>query len=163
MTDCTLRPAVPADAALLTAIARRSKAVWDYSAEFIEACRQELTWTENDLARPASCARLAISARAVAGFYALAFADATECELEALYVDPPFIGKGIGRVLLNDAIVLAQERSCRAMLIQSDPHAAGFYERNGAVKIGERESGSIPGRFLPLYRLAVMAGCRSSR
>ena len=37
--------------------------------------------------------------------------------------------------------------------IHSDPFAEGFYLRNGAIRIGETPSGSIPGRLLPLLRL----------
>jgi hypothetical protein len=33
--------------------------------------------------------------------------------------------------------------------------AAGFYERNGAVRIGEARSDAVPGRLLPLYELRL--------
>jgi hypothetical protein len=32
---------------------------------------------------------------------------------------------------------------------------AGFYERNGAVRIGEEPSDAVPGRRLPLYELSL--------
>jgi hypothetical protein len=37
------------------------------------------------------------------------------------------------------------------LTILADPNAAGFYERNGAVRLGEAHSGAVPGRLLPLY------------
>jgi hypothetical protein len=40
-----IRFATPDEAELLTSLAMRSKASWGYSAEFMEACRAELTIT----------------------------------------------------------------------------------------------------------------------
>jgi hypothetical protein len=37
---------------------------------------------------------------------------------------------------------------CRRSL--ADPNAAGFYERYGAVRIGEAPSDAVPDRLLPL-------------
>ena len=42
-----------------------------------------------------------------------------------------------------------------ALEIDADPHAAGFYERMGAVRIGETPSSLIPGRSLPRLRLLI--------
>jgi hypothetical protein len=36
------------------------------------------------------------------------------------------------------------------LTILADPNAAGFYERDGAVRIGAH-SGAVPRRLLPLY------------
>ena len=38
------------------------------------------------------------------------------------------------------------------LYIEADPFAAAFYERMGAVRVGEVPSASIPGRVLPAYR-----------
>ena len=35
------------------------------------------------------------------------------------------------------------------------PNAAGFYERNGAVRSGEAPSDAVPGRLLPLYEVRL--------
>ena len=43
MPQTTIRRALPSEAASQSALARRSKAVWGYSPEFMEACRDELT------------------------------------------------------------------------------------------------------------------------
>ena len=42
------------------------------------------------------------------------------------------------------------------MTILADPNAAGFYERNDAVRIGEAPSDAVPGRLLPLYELRLI-------
>ena len=41
------------------------------------------------------------------------------------------------------------------LAILADPNAAGFYERNGAVRIGEAPSDAVPGRLLPLYEVRL--------
>jgi hypothetical protein len=37
------------------------------------------------------------------------------------------------------------------LTILADPNAAAFYERAGAVRIGEAPSDAVPARLLPLY------------
>jgi hypothetical protein len=37
----------------------------------------------------------------------------------------------------------------------ADPNAAGFYERSGAVRVGEAPSDAVPGRRLPLYEIRL--------
>ena len=43
----------------------------------------------------------------------------------------------------------------RAMTVQSDPHAEGFYRAMGMERVGEVPSGSIPGRVLPKLRITL--------
>jgi GNAT superfamily N-acetyltransferase len=157
-----LRPARAADADQLTDLALRSKAHWGYSAEFMAACRQELTVTaayldghptwvveEPDGEPPAA------GGAKIVGFFALAPLGEYEVELDLLYVDPAAIGRGLGSRLFAHARDLARERGFRVMEIQSDPNAEGFYRRVGAVTVGSKPSLSIPGRELPLMRLIL--------
>jgi hypothetical protein len=44
------------------------------------------------------------------------------------------------------------------MILQSDPHAEGFYLAMGAQRIGQSESTVTPGRMLPLLRLVLDGG-----
>lgn len=39
------------------------------------------------------------------------------------------------------------------LIIQGDPNAERFYLAAGAVLTGTRESGSIPGRYLPTFAI----------
>lgn len=41
------------------------------------------------------------------------------------------------------------------LVIQSDPSAEGFYRVRGAQRVGERESASVAGRWLPLLELVL--------
>ena len=75
-------------------------------------------------------------------------------------VEPRHIRSGVGRALLAHAIAEARRRGAERLTILADPNAAGFYERNGAVRIGEAPSDAVPGRVLPLYEVGLDAtGC----
>ena len=150
-----LRPAEPAEAAALTELGLRSKAHWGYPAEFIEACRGELTVDPRRFGATEFAYRVAECGGAVAGFYGIQRLPNRDVDLEALFVDPPFIGQGIGRALLADARTAAATMGGVRLVIQGDPHADAFYRAAGARRIGETESGSISGRFLPLYELLL--------
>ena len=70
----------------------------------------------------------------------VAFAPGDEAgalDLNKLFVEPRHIRGGIGRALLAHAVTEARQRGAERLTILADPNAAGFYERNGAVRIGE--------------------------
>ena len=72
-------------------------------------------------------------------------------------MEPQAIGTGVGKELFNHATALVKQSGASALVIQGDPHAEGFYLAMGATPVGFRESHSIPGRQLPLYRLRLDA------
>jgi GNAT superfamily N-acetyltransferase len=139
--DPTLRAARADEAAELSALALRSKAHWGYSAEFLAACAAELAI---DPARIDEVVVATIDGH-VAGFRRLIVAG-DSAELDALFVDPPFMGRGVGVLLLRDALAVAGGRTVG---LDADPDAEPFYAKYGAVTVGRSPSGSIPGRTLP--------------
>ena len=151
-TNFSIRPAAANEAALLSALAVRSKGHWGYSKEFLDACRDELAV---DL--EAVDVQVAADGDELLGYYALDDLGAGRFELDALFVDPPYIGRGIGRALLEHALRALAAKGATQLTIQSDPDAARFYEAAGARLIGSRASGSIPGRELPLYAIDIGA------
>lgn len=115
----------------LSRLAFRSKAHWGYPREWLEAWRPELTLTPATLqeqrvfvARPDGEA---------AGFYGLLI-DGELASLEHLWVDPAFLGRGVGAALFRHARAEARREGCRVLQVDSDPHAEGFYLRMGAVR-----------------------------
>ncbi len=98
---------------------------------------------------------VAVQDHRIAGFCALHFLRHAKVELEALFVDPDFIGQGLGKFLLNFAKATAKEHGAISMRLHSDPYAEDFYSANGAEKVGEIKSGSIPGRFLPVLEISL--------
>ena len=144
-----IRPAKPQESDRLSALAFRSKVYWGYPQEFMNACRAELTYTADDI-RDHHFFVILNDDRPV-GFYGLTRLAAIEIELEALFVEPEYIGKGYGRALIEHAKTVAKQLGGSELIIQGDPNAAQFYLRAGGKLIGERESASIPGRYLPVF------------
>ncbi|MEM7597486.1 MAG: GNAT family N-acetyltransferase [Pseudomonadota bacterium] len=148
----TLRPAREEELSALSALCLRSKAHWGYDEAFMAACVPVLTLGHDDLADG-----LLIVAEAggpPAGIAQLA-GPPGEMEIDRLFVDPPYIGTGLGRVLFEWCVATALARGESRLEIEADPDAAPFYEKMGAVKIGETPSGAIPGRMLPLLELRI--------
>jgi GNAT superfamily N-acetyltransferase len=153
-----IRPARPGEARLLSDLALRSKGHWGYSREFLEACRDELTYTE-DLLRAEHMRFFVLEERSdVIGFHALERLDPTLVQLEALFVEPAQIGRGWGRRLIEHAKRTAADLGAKRMVIQGDPHAEAFYLAAGGVVTGRSESASIPGRFLPTFAIELASG-----
>jgi GNAT superfamily N-acetyltransferase len=74
----------------------------------------------------------------IAGVVALAPGDAPGAlDLNKLFIEPRHIRSGVGRALLAHAIAEAWRRGTGRLTILADPNAAAFYERAGAVRIGE--------------------------
>ncbi len=158
MTDgLAIRPAMLQENERLSDLAFRSKAHWGYSPAFMETCRAELLTSEEDIANPQRHYVLAELNSEIVGYYALERLSEDEYELEALFVEPKCIGQGIGRMLIEHAKSYAREEGAQSILIQGDPNAMDFYLAAGCVRIGERESDSIPGRYLPEFKLSLSA------
>ncbi|MGJ4932415.1 GNAT family N-acetyltransferase [Bradyrhizobium sp. HKCCYLS2038] len=70
-------------------------------------------------------------------------------QLHGLYVDPTNWKRGVGRVLFGAAIVRAKLMKAGALFITAEPTAEGFYERMGAIRIGEGPFYFSPETILP--------------
>lgn len=152
--DIVLREARPGDAALLTALAMRSKASWGYEADFMDACQAELTITEARIGRETM--RVAEWRGELAGFASLVVEGET-AELVDLFVEPAYFGRGVARCLLDDVMATARRLGAVRLRVEADPNAAPTYRRFGFHCVGEVPSGSIPGRALPLMERALPA------
>lgn len=150
-----IRPAKIQESNLLNKLAFRSKSYWGYSYEFMEACRTELFLSESDISNSNFHCFVAEFNGKIVGYYALEPFSVDEFELEALFVEPRYIGQGIGRMLIEHAKSYARRSGVKSIIIQGDPNATQFYLAAGGIHIGERESGSIPGRYLPIFRILL--------
>ncbi len=141
----------------MSGLALRSKAYWGYSKDFLDACKAELTVDPARLGTNRYAHFVCCDNSSILGFYGLAKLSTDEYELDALFVDPTYIGTGVGRALIQHAIGTAAKFGAARLIIQGDPNATDFYVAAGAKQIGERESGSIPGRFLPVFEIELEA------
>jgi GNAT superfamily N-acetyltransferase len=148
-----IRPARIQEAPELSDLCVRSKAVWGYDETFMFLARPALAVSPEQIA--AGDVWIATDAQgSIAGLVALGPGDRPHAlDLDKLFVEPRQIRAGIGRRLLSHAIAEARRRGARRLTILSDPFAAGFYQRNGATRIGEAPSDAVPGRMLPLFEI----------
>lgn len=141
-----IRRARPSEASALSDLALRSKGHWGYDAAFLAACREDLTLSPEDISDDDGTPT---------GYYRLLPLDNGAVDLDALFVEPSAIGRGVGRQLWRHAIATATAMGCSELVIQSDPHAEGFYLAMGAQRTGASESTVTPGRLLPLLRFRL--------
>lgn len=152
MTALRFRRAREEESALLTRLARASKAIWGYPQALRAQFESELTVTPAYIRE-----NLVLVAEAGEGgplaVGALIALDETAMELGLMFVAPGQLRRGIGMALFEDLCIEARARGCRRLRIVSDPNAVGFYRLMGAVQVGEEESGSVAGRMLPVLHL----------
>jgi GNAT superfamily N-acetyltransferase len=150
MTETRIRPARTEEAAMLTALTVRSKAYWGYSDDFMTKFAALMQ------VRPETIVSDVVMVMedydGIIGYYSLEEPHGDSITLENLFMEPARIGKGYGRDLLRHALATAKARGYKTVLLESEPNAEGFYQKMGAVRYGERESTSTPGRFLPLMK-----------
>ena len=118
----------------------------------MEACRAELTITPEKM--NSSYFQIAESDGRLLGVAQIAL-NGKIAELSSLFVEPAQLGCGAGRQLFDWAKRTARDAGAAHLVIEADPHAAGFYRRMGAIDAATVPSGSIPGRMIPLLRLSL--------
>jgi len=130
------------DAEEITELTMRSKDYWGYGERQMEKWRAELTITasyinENQVVKITEGDRLV-------GFYAYLPQDSKNIKLNFLFVEPDFIGKGYGSILMR-----VENDNFERVVLDADPNAEKFYKRFG-FEVIEKFASSIDGRFLPV-------------
>ena len=153
-----IRKVKPSEAQAISELAIRSKAYWGYDKEFMDACMDELSHSTQQISDSMCCYYLAEGGGNLLGFYKLHNLDQDTVLMEALFIDPPAIGEGVGRALFEHAKAMAQKFGGKFLEAQSDPYAEPFYLAMGAIVKGRQESGSIAGRYLPMIHIQLDNG-----
>jgi GNAT superfamily N-acetyltransferase len=143
----TVRAATAADRPRLREVARASKGHWGYDAERLRTWADALEYPEHREHWVAECDG------AVAGYASLLPPEGGACVLDDLWIDPPFIGRGIGSLLFAHAVARARALGAQTVRLEAEPNAVGFYERMGARVVGST-TGSW-GRELPVMALEL--------
>jgi GNAT superfamily N-acetyltransferase len=150
-----LQNATPDQAALLTSIAHAAKRHWGYPESWIQSWSTQLTISPESIAtRPTV---VACVEGQVVGFHQLCTLGRT-LRLDHLWIHPDFMRQGVGTVLFQDACRRGAGMGWSELKIVSDPNAAGFYERQGASRIGVERDGidgqprELPVLLVPLNR-----------
>ena len=144
-----IRRAGVEDDATLSDLALRSKAHWGYDADFLEACRAELTLSPAYLAEQQ--VYVVEENERVIGFYSLR-AEEGGVALDHLFIEPKIIGRGYGKSLWQHAVRIAASLGYSHLTIESEPHAEPFYRAMGATRFASVPSSVMPGRSLSMLR-----------
>ncbi|WP_226537478.1 GNAT family N-acetyltransferase [Fictibacillus halophilus] len=145
-----VRKAEVQDSNTLSILAYSSKAYWGYDRDFLEKCIDDLKVSEEYIKNNPVYV-MEDSTRVIA-YYSFSL---TNTKLDALFIDPSYIGKGVGKRLWMDILIKAKELELREFTLDSDPHAEGFYLKMGAQKVGYSKSTVFPDRELPLMKVTV--------
>ncbi len=123
-----IRAARPDEGELLREIAAAAKSHWGYDPERIRR------WVAHGDFSPTGLSTKEVLV-AEAGERAIAWAALIPKDqviwLDDMWVDPQWIGKGVGSLLFDHALALARELGGRSMEWEAEPNAVGFYERMG--------------------------------
>jgi GNAT superfamily N-acetyltransferase len=154
-----VRRARPQDAERLTELAYAAKRHWNYPEPWIELWRADLTVTASFVrGHPVYCA---VVDRRVIGFYALSRRRG-EFELEHMWVQPEYMGHGVGKRLFAHAVETARAAGGTLLRIAADPNAVDFYRRMGAHRVGAVPS-TPEGRQLPLLVVELRGSSQAHR
>ena len=148
-----IQRASPDQAETLTQIGQAAKAYWGYPRRWMEQWKHELTFSSDYFEENESW--VAEMEQGPVGFYTLLEREGNAW-LGNLWVSPEFIGQGVGKRLFLHAQELSRQRGFVILRLEADPNAAGFYEKMGMKKIGERKS-EIEGqpRILPIMEIRL--------
>ncbi|MEO1049280.1 MAG: GNAT family N-acetyltransferase [Bacteroidota bacterium] len=149
-TDLSFRHAKASDIPVLNQISAASKAYWGYPEEWLQRWQPDLMVNAEHLTENTVFV-IQVGDRLI-GFCSIA-EEASFYEVLHLWVLPEFIGKGMGKSLLQHS--LKQTVKLPKMIrVEADPNAAPFYESQGFETFDRVES-YPKGRFLPVMRKFV--------
>ena len=138
------------DHKVLTNLTRLSKAHWGYSAEQLEKWRDELTITAPYI-EANEVFKYCLNEQFIIGYYACFYADESTVKLDNLFIHPDYIGKGYGRIMMENFITRVKGKANKITL-DADPNAALFYRKLGFKVVGKLAT-SILGRYMPVLEL----------
>ena len=148
----TIEKAKSTDGNELTELTLRSKSHWNYSKEQIDKWKKDLTVTSSYIDEK-EVYKL-ISNDTVIGYYSYYGLNDKEVKLENLFIEPRYIGKNYGRLLMSDFIKRATKMGFDKVILDADPNAEKFYSNLGFRMIGKLKT-SIKNRFLPIMELHI--------
>jgi GNAT superfamily N-acetyltransferase len=139
------------DNEILTEITKKSKAYWGYSEEQILKWKDNLTISKGYIENN-PVFKLVENERTI-GYYSYSIKEKNVI-LDNLFVLPEYIGKGLGKFLMNDFLDRMRNEKFEKITLDSEPNAENFYLKIGFKKIGEFET-SIKNRFMPIMEMSL--------
>ncbi len=147
-----IEKAIKNDSNDLTELTIRSKSHWNYSKEQIEEWRDDLTVSEIYILEK-EVYKL-INRDDLIGYYSYFRINDLDVKLENLFIEPEFIRKGFGKMIMNDFLQRIRNAKFERIILDADPNVEKFYEKIGFKVIGKLET-SIKNRFLPIMEMKI--------
>ncbi len=142
------------DLETLNTISVKSKAYWGYPESWIEKWLDELTLDEHKFSNQNI---LVVENENRLIGYSSIVENSENYEILHLWILPAYIGKGLGKKLLEKTIRKFVIKD-KEIIVEADPNAEPFYQSQGFVTYDRVES--FPkGRFLPLMRKTITNKC----
>lgn len=145
-----IRAGEPHEAPCLREIAMAAKAHWGYDLELVRR------WAEGDFSVQALQARelYVAESRATPVGWAAVIPQGDICWLEDLWIQPGWMGKGIGKLLFRHAAERARQGGAINLEWEAEPNAIGFYEKMGGRYLRPSETTEW-GRRLPVMGISL--------
>ena len=148
-----IRDGRPDEALALESLQRRASDVW-------EEYRVRLAAHPDAIAPPHQAiaegrVRVAVDASGcLLGFSVVLPVEDGRCELDDLFVEPDWMRRGVGRILVDDLAARAAAAGASYVDVVANPNALGFYSRLGFQVTGQTSTrfGSAPRMTLDLSR-----------
>ena len=147
-----IEKALKKDAQDLTELTIRSKSYWNYDQKQIETWRDELSVSEAYIIE--NHVYKLTENNTIMGYYSYYEINKSEVMLENLFVEPEYIGQGIGKRLMSDFLNRVINSGYQKVRLDADPNAENFYAKLGFKVIGKRET-SIKNRFMPIMEKQI--------
>jgi ribosomal protein S18 acetylase RimI-like enzyme len=156
-TEWLIVPARLEALAQINSLIARSKSYWPYPSDYLALALPLLEITEVYVAKN-ECFEIH-RGEELAAFASLAVQrDGTLLELDYLWVEPRFIGRGAGTFACRHLLARACERGWHELYVLPDPPAKGFYEKLGFVDTGDRVPSRVAnGPEFSVLRIALPA------
>jgi N-acetylglutamate synthase-like GNAT family acetyltransferase len=129
MTEPRLRPAASGDYERVRELTLESKAHWGYDRDFVRSWAEGLTF-ERDRER-----WVAEVEGEIVAWAALVPPSDGVAVLDDLWVDPAWMGRGLGSRLFRVAADRARELGAKRLEWGAEPNSVGFYEKVGGRKL----------------------------
>lgn len=138
------------DNEILTTITKKSKAYWGFSENILKEWEHLLTVTKDYIEK--NVVFKLVQNDQIIGYYSYFSIDENTVKLDNIFVLPEFIGKGFGKILMNDFLDKISQLDINKITLDAEPNAENFYKTFGFETIGQLES-SIKDRYLPIMEL----------
>jgi N-acetylglutamate synthase-like GNAT family acetyltransferase len=149
-----IRRAAPEEGSLLKGITVRSRAQWGYDATRFRRWVERL---ESEQQLPDVESYVAEIDGHPVGWAALKQPVDALCVLEELWVEPDWMGGGVGAQLFRHSVERARELGSSRLEWVAEPGAVGFYEKMGGRSVRDEVSGSF-GHRMPVMSLDLDPG-----